>query len=1443
MDFYDTWNEADFARSDLPQRDDDGDVYDYEIGEKKKKKKKGSRRSERRRRKKMREMRKKQIAALYNDDSEIHAKDPASSSISKRAKEILQSQEKERSSKVSELFDNDDDDDDDDDDEDIEAMVLRASLASHSPLKSAVGEPQTLENDDDASALDFSKSDLNVMSGKLDKALRESKSSAATRGIAGLGDTGGSVVQYGSVDLSNLSSENKDNDSGDDYEDDDFFDDDDDDDIGIANVENVKAAASAAATDASDAASKSADLALKDARDLADIHDESMEMVDQATFEAAPSKSAGEVDIDDDDDDNDTDEHKCLRNSECRCPKCAVSIAGESNLKWNAINRLRDLTDAISRRYRDTKKFSISDAERLRSAHRTAVEAGMSAENECSANAHALLDSILREIDDPSLDEETRQSTEHAVDDDDDNSTMEAVKDGTVEVTPDPESVAAATTTVICSRTSDCRCENCIKGLASLHAVASKCVPTEEAVSVALAVASEASAEANGKADLALKDVRDLLKIRDASVCKSTDVSSSIEFASSRSSSSKKGEKDEASSLPSETGPSRKDDALSESQRFRVAAAEALQYDDITDSEAEEEEKRKFWSFVNNGAKHPNDAEGTIDGSTDEQMRALKNALAEKDDAMRSMREMMHEQRASIEQLRRRCEDSEQSLALQKKRNEHDALAEATAMQMTKNMKAVLESVSANDTSVASASKVSGDEAREKLENELRMQETLIVGYQKENERLLRQLKDVESQSRRTKAQLVHEHQKLGHVMNSLHRCGDEDNGENSEGSSRETKVAQAARLRRELELESQVTALKDKLAEMSTRSLEAQRDLRDRLEKMRSEKRRIEIEYAGVNVEEIQRDALELKRIRSQLQQERQEHSIEVDRLEAKIRWHVQNADVVDRHAALVASQANEIATLRKDLEQRQSGPAGTRMEGKLRGRVKALERQLRDAENVIRRRNPDSIANLLRTVGPSPEEEAEIRSLREKVEHQTRELQEKDEVFDTKLRALQQQHERVIADLQKELAAEKQRRRRRDDAGKTPTKSSSSTDREVERVSQFWRRKLQQLEARHRAQEAARARGGGEKTATLSTKHAQRKESSSSSSTAPRPNAKNRVPEGLVRVMIAALEKFGPNQFGHRLRSLRNVIEGADREGCGRMSVEHIRSALLQAPGSARKFCDTVRWNRARVATSTVVAYDYLFATLIEKRTSRSQVDESDDREYAAAAAAAAVGKIRSSVLPPPVPSEGEFESKKSDNVPPAKRGERPLAALEDLKRRNAELERANKDLMRELSRDDGRLLATEGERADRIRGELSSQRVAHASMVRELTEKHAQELVRITEEQRVRWVGVVSAAQEKVASLAKKVVSLQSKVDTPETVGFQNIEERIREIEASHRLRESQLRELLRKTRVQGSSDLEDLQERHAEEIAKKNAEIRRFRHELDAMLAVLQTIQGT
>ena len=54
------------------------------------------------------------------------------------------------------------------------------------------------------------------------------------------------------------------------------------------------------------------------------------------------------------------------------------------------------------------------------------------------------------------------------------------------------------------------------------------------------------------------------------------------------------------------------------------------------------------------------------------------------------------------------------------------------------------------------------------------------------------------------------------------------------------------------------------------------------------------------------------------------------------------------------------------------------------LRQRVRALEQQLRGAEDALQRRYPDSIANLVRAVGPSEQDTAATRALERRVEEQ---------------------------------------------------------------------------------------------------------------------------------------------------------------------------------------------------------------------------------------------------------------------------------------------------------------------------------------------------------------------------------------------------------------------------------------------------------------------------
>jgi len=82
---------------------------------------------------------------------------------------------------------------------------------------------------------------------------------------------------------------------------------------------------------------------------------------------------------------------------------------------------------------------------------------------------------------------------------------------------------------------------------------------------------------------------------------------------------------------------------------------------------------------------------------------------------------------------------------------------------------------------------------------------------------------------------------------------------------------------------------------------------------------------------------------------------------------------------------------------------------------RTAELQKQVDQLTESLRKRNPDSILNLMKACEPKPEEKKELRTLTAKVEELETKLNERDQTYDRQVRALRAHYDHLRLEYEK--------------------------------------------------------------------------------------------------------------------------------------------------------------------------------------------------------------------------------------------------------------------------------------------------------------------------------------------------------------------------------------------------------------------------------------------
>ena len=308
-----------------------------------------------------------------------------------------------------------------------------------------------------------------------------------------------------------------------------------------------------------------------------------------------------------------------------------------------------------------------------------------------------------------------------------------------------------------------------------------------------------------------------------------------------------------------------------------------------------------------------------------------------------------------------------------------------------------------------------------RIETDVQQQETLIQGYQRENERLSEQLKAVRDAQRADAAKGDDEARRLSLRLAELERTNTERAPET---------------LREALE-----RASRDAI-ELRETSAERESEMRHEIDKLRAAKRELESRVAGVDLQVMASEHESVKAAEAAAAASEEKRKKEVAALQSKLTWYMDNQPLIDEidarreaaEAALVELQT-EVDGIGAD----SSGKDGAERKGGMSDaeRVTVLERQLASLQQLLeqraklndgaaaisnggraapkaagaRRGSKASLVELIAAAGPSAEEVQRTTYLQTRVEQLEAQVADSDGANQKRLRALRQQHDRVSA------------------------------------------------------------------------------------------------------------------------------------------------------------------------------------------------------------------------------------------------------------------------------------------------------------------------------------------------------------------------------------------------------------------------------------------------
>ncbi|NXH85798.1 CE162 protein, partial [Edolisoma coerulescens] len=311
------------------------------------------------------------------------------------------------------------------------------------------------------------------------------------------------------------------------------------------------------------------------------------------------------------------------------------------------------------------------------------------------------------------------------------------------------------------------------------------------------------------------------------------------------------------------------------------------------------------------------------------------------------------------------------------------------------------------------------EEKLAQIQKEIADQEVIIQGYQQENERLYKQMKELQIQNKKNEERMFKENQCLKSELVDLREKIEKTNNQ-----SRIMQDSEPARNQSFTELISELRAAQKEEAK-----------LQEEIRRLKQDKQALEVDLVQAKKE---RDLAKVQ-IASASSDKSHEFKVmeesykqEITHLKKRLQWYAENQDLLDKDAARLKDAREEIEKLRLEVEKlrAEAGDQCVQQKKRLRDRaadakrIQDLERQIREMEGILKRRYPNSLPALIyaaaaaeKTNDPSAKTNT-VEFLERRIKKLETELEGKDDEAKKSLRAMEQQFQKIKIQYEQRLA-----------------------------------------------------------------------------------------------------------------------------------------------------------------------------------------------------------------------------------------------------------------------------------------------------------------------------------------------------------------------------------------------------------------------------------------
>ncbi|XP_032374406.1 centrosomal protein of 162 kDa isoform X2 [Etheostoma spectabile] len=741
----------------------------------------------------------------------------------------------------------------------------------------------------------------------------------------------------------------------------------------------------------------------------------------------------------------------------------------------------------------------------------------------------------------------------------------------------------------------------------------------------------------------------------------------------------------------------------------------------------------------------------------------------------------------------------------------------------------------------------------QQFDKEIKEQETLIKGYQQENEKLYAQMKAQQVKSKANTEAMFNENQRL---LSELAFTREQLN----KTSRTVGNVCLMDHTQRITDLLAQMNTFQRNEAKLSEdiRTLKQEKQaLTVDLQLMKKERELAKAQAMSASAGgdhvvhgegelgdewggEMQRQATVVRRDKTfEMRVLEDKHREEVDSLKKKLQWFAENQELLDRDAGRLKAATAEIHQLKEQVEKLNMdlGKRSSEQQRKTKEktvdtkRMQDLQRQVKELEQILRHRNPNSLPALIYAAAATGDQgdvaanmppPSRINALLERrIQRLEAELESHDEEAKRSLRAMEQQFHRIklryeqqISELETQLEQKQQLEAAHSAAGaERPRVSQGPTpEEELQRVKESHQEKEKSLQDQIESLQ--------DQIESLQ-EQLQHKASTAATQTQPSPGRHQRQAEAAFGARIERLNKDLASKT-KTIQELCSTVERLKKEKKSVASVPNPRSETRSAetkrqPGSAKTLCPA--------AAGETHGGEETFPSAHYEKTYQPTVF---------------TGSHISEVL-----QENEALKQRLERL--------ELRSEEEREALRAEAVRATEELCRLKEHSAEQLSSMKAEHLrvlDQLRAthalEHSSSKVAELANklnTQEIMMKHLQD--QLKDFKRAKDALAISrtredALQKQLTRLLKELKEAKE-AQSPEVKLLCGLERKILNMELRHQHREKELQQVIGGSWQTSEADQQSEAENWKRLAQDKSRELEAFRLELDSILDILRHLQ--